>query len=82
MRATANGVGTVSGMKKQIETAAKLIFHPNVQIFFFSNEISIFHCMFVVERMTLEITAGGLVVIKSNASPRIPIPSLSIRNIG
>ena len=28
------------------------------------------------------MTAGGLVVIKSKASPLIPIPSLSTKNIG
>ena len=32
--------------------------------------------------VTLAMIAGGLVVMKSNSSPRIPIPSLSKRNKG
>ena len=34
------------------------------------------------QRITFEMIAGGLVVIKSNVSPLTPIPSLSIKNMG
>ena len=37
---------------------------------------------YIYDVLTLATIAGGLVVMKSNAPPLTPIPSLSIRNKG